>query len=68
MKKRLFSLFEQFQNRKTKRVEGDHFLEFLNEYAQMFKFEVPIDPTILLKQIHPDFGNLTRVKGDLSFN
>lgn len=42
-------------------------LEFLNEYAKVYKFEVPIDHEILIKQIHPKMGYLTKIDKFVEF-
>lgn len=42
-------------------LEGKFMNEFLNEYATAYGFEVPIDAEILIKQIHPDTGNMSRI-------
>lgn len=48
-------------------LESKFMLEYLNEYAKIYKFEVPIDHEILIKQIHPKMGYLTKIDQFVEF-
>ena len=43
-------------------------MEFLNEYAKLFKFEIPIEAEILVKQVHPYHGHLFKGKSNVKFS
>ena len=63
----LRDVYQVFRTRKTNQVAGNHFISFLNEYVKLFGFEFPIDPELLLKQIHPFYGNLIHLKKFIPF-
>ena len=43
------NVFKLFCDRDKKLVESRYFLEFLNEYVKLYKFEFPIHHDILVK-------------------
>jgi len=57
----LHTIYQVYRDRKEAKLEGAYLNEFLNQYVKVHGFEIPIDPTVLLKQIHPFHGNLTRL-------
>ena len=54
-------MYRIFRERASKKVAGEHLLDFLHEYAKVHRFEVPIDPHILAKLVHPHCGGLLRL-------
>ena len=67
VKQNLWSVFNAFKVRNSNKVEGKVMLDFLNEYVKLHRFEMAIDPEILLKQIHPFSGHMTKINKLLSF-
>ena len=57
----LHSIYQVYRDRKHAKLEAAYLSEFLNQYVKIHGFEIPIDPTLLLKQIHPFHGNLNRL-------
>lgn len=58
MRRNLQKMYRVFRERKVGKIRAEHFLDFLNDYAKFYKFEVPVEPELLIKQIHPCSGNL----------
>jgi len=67
MRQNLMTIYQVFRERKVGLLESKFMLEFLNEYAKLYKFEVPIDHEILVKQIHPKMGYLTKLDKFIEF-
>jgi hypothetical protein len=57
----LHSIYQVYRDRKQAKLETAYLNEFLNQYVKIHGFEIPIDPTLLLKQIHPFYGNMTHL-------
>lgn len=61
MRRNFQKMYRVFRERKVGKLRAEHMLDFFNEYAKYYRFEVPIDHEILIKQIHPYTGNLLRL-------
>lgn len=68
VKQNMWSVFNAYKQRNSARVEGTVLLDFLNEYVKVHRLNVSVDPEILLKQIHPFHGSLTRIDSGVSFD
>lgn len=67
MRRNLQKMYRVFRERKVGKIRAEHFLDFLNDYAKFYKFEVPIEPELLIKQIHPCTGNLLHLDAFIEF-
>ena len=67
MEDNLKRIFELFRDRKIGLLEDKYVIEFLNEYTKVYKFEIPIDPELLVKQVHPYHGHLTKLDKFIEF-
>lgn len=67
VKSNMWSVFNSFKKRNSNKVEGTVLLDFLNEYVKIHRFQIAIDPEILLKQIHPFYGHMTKIDQLLAF-
>lgn len=67
MEDNLKGIFDLFRDRKMGLIKDKFMLEFLNEYTKVYKFEIPIDPELLIKQIHPYHGHLTKLDKYIEF-
>lgn len=61
MVKNFENVFKVYKSRDQPGVENRFFLEFLNEYVRVHKFEFPIHQDILVKQVHPYYGHLLKL-------
>lgn len=68
VKQNMWSVFNAYKQRNSARVEGTVLLDFLNEYVKVHRLNVAVDPEILLRQVHPFHGSLTRIDSGVTFD
>lgn len=68
VKQSMWAVFNAYKKRNSSRVEGTVLLDFLKEYVKIHRFNLAIDPEILLRQIHPFHGHLTKLNDAVAFD
>lgn len=67
VRQNMWAIFNAYKQRNSNRVEGTIVLDFLNEYVKIHRLNLAIDPEILLKQVHPFHGHLTKLDSAVTF-
>jgi len=49
------------KERKEERLALCRFIKFGYEYSQAFKVDLPLNPVVIMKMVHPHFGYLNRI-------
>lgn len=68
VKQNMWAVFNTYKERNSSRVEGTVLLDFLKEYVKIHRFNLAVDPEILLKQIHPFHGHLSKLNDAVAFD
>lgn len=49
------------KERNEERLSLNRFIKFGYEYSQGFKMDIPLNPIIIMKMVHPHFGYLNNL-------
>jgi hypothetical protein len=55
------------KERKEERLALCRFIKFGYEYSQAFKVDIPLNPIVIMRMVHPYFGYLNQIPNDEKF-
>jgi len=55
------------KERNEERLALNRFVKFGYEYSQAFKVDIPLNPVVIMKMVHPHFGYLNRLPNHSHF-
>ena len=60
-KQRVYEAMLTAKERNEERLSLNRFIKFGYEYAQAFKVDIPLNPIVMMKMVHPHFGYLNNL-------
>ena len=66
-KQRVYEAMLTAKERNEERLALNRFVKFGYEYSQAFKMDIPLNPVVLMKIVHPNFGYLNNIPNESQY-
>ena len=66
-KQRVYESMLTAKERNEERLALSRFVKFGYEYSQAFRVDIPLNPVVLMKIVHPHFGYLNNIPNESQF-